>query len=65
MQATKAKEIRKQLGWSVAKLGKFMRTTENAIRKWECGLRAIRGPAIVLYEQLEKQAARRRKHAEA
>lgn len=58
MTPEQIKSIRKQLGWSVEKIALFMNMGENAVRKWECGLRAVRGPAIVLYRQLAKRAAK-------
>lgn len=54
MTKEEIRAIRKAMGLTSDELGDLLGVKGNTVRRWECGLRAARGPAVTLLRRLAK-----------
>lgn len=68
MNAKEIKKIRAALGLTGDQLAERLGVTGNTVRRWECGARQAKGPAVVMLRRLlddvsNQQSRRPRKEA--
>lgn len=55
MEASEIKLIRKRLGITCDELGERIGVNGQTVRRWECGLREARGPAVAMLRVIAKE----------
>ncbi len=55
MTAHAFRHMRKQLGWSAARMGEEMGVDGRSVFRWESGERALEGPAAKLAQKIAKE----------
>lgn len=65
MKPQEIKQLRKELGWSQAQLGKHLGYTSNAVMKWERGMSqppdVVKGLLFKLKERLANKKEKQKK----
>jgi DNA-binding transcriptional regulator YiaG len=59
MEATEIKQIRAALGLTGDELAEKLGVTGNTVRRWECGIRQAKGPAVTILRRMQAEARRR------
>lgn len=54
MTKEEIRAIRKAMDLTSDELGKLLGVKGSTVRRWECGLRVVRGPAVILLRRLAK-----------
>ena len=57
MTPQEVKDLRRKLNLSATEFGAALGVCENTVRRWECGLREARGPAVVMMRRLAAEKA--------
>lgn len=55
MNAKEIKALRKKLDMTGNELAALLGVTGNTVRRWECGARQAKGPAVALLRRMAKE----------